>query len=90
MRPNSKAAPAVTPWTVRPRVLLVLTGLLMPGGVLLLAWMLCRRFFPRLSGQVMKRWVQTLLLIDFLQGCATQIGFAARDLAGRGNNTRSL
>jgi hypothetical protein len=77
MTPDSKPAPAVTPSAAHSRALLVLTGLLMPGGVLLLAWMLFRRFAPGASEQAMKRFVQSLfplLLIVFLQGCATQFG----------------
>ena len=56
--------------------LVVLTGLLMPGGSLLLAWMLGRRILSRISRDAAKRFVQALALVVFLQGCATQ--FEAR------------
>jgi hypothetical protein len=51
-----------------------LAGLLLPGGFLLLAWMLCRRFLPWVSAQAVKRFVCMLLLIVLVPGCATQFG----------------
>jgi uncharacterized protein YycO len=78
MKPNSNAVCESRSTTHPSRALLVVASLLMPGGALLLGWMLCRRLLPRLSGQGIKRIVQTpllpLLLIVLLQGCATQIG----------------
>lgn len=47
MGPNSKIVSAVTRRTPSATALLVLTSLLMPGGVLLLAWMLGRRLVRR-------------------------------------------
>jgi len=56
--------------------LVVLAGLLIPGGSLLLAWTLVRRLASRVNREAAKRLVQTLLLAVVLQGCATQ--FEAR------------
>jgi len=81
MRPDPKTASTAVASTARSRALLMLAGALMPGGILLLAWMLCRRFFPRVTGQVLKRFVPILLLAVFAQGCATQ--FASRPAASR-------
>jgi uncharacterized protein YycO len=77
MKTKSNAVCESTSTTNRARALLVCAGLLMPGGALLLTWMLCRRLFPRLGGRAIKCFVQPLvpvLLLVFLQGCATQIG----------------
>jgi uncharacterized protein YycO len=74
MRPNPNAVSTVTPRTDRSRALLVLAGLVMPGGVLLLAWLLCRRFLTRAGAQAVKRLVRTLVMAVLVQGCATQIG----------------
>lgn len=47
----------------------VVAALLLPGGILLLAWFLYRRYWSRLAG----RWVSLAALIAALQGCATQL-----------------
>ncbi|HET9403284.1 MAG TPA: distant relative of cell wall-associated hydrolase [Burkholderiales bacterium] len=47
----------------------VVAALLLPGGILLLAWVLYRRYGSRLAG----RWVALAALIAALQGCATQL-----------------
>lgn len=58
----------------RKTALLIVTGLLMPGGFLLLAWLLCRQLLLRVDMQAVQRLVQVLLLSVFVQGCATQFG----------------
>ena len=72
----SKPATTRTPRARSTGALVVLTGLLMPGGSLLLAWMLGRHLLSRVNREAAKRFVQTAALIVFLQGCATQ--FEAR------------
>jgi uncharacterized protein YycO len=64
-------------------VALVLAGLLLPGGTVLLAWMFCRWLYRRIGGQAIHRRAALLVLVAFLQGCATQFdvrpGAAAQD-----------
>jgi len=74
MRPNAKIVTAVTPRTRFSTALLVLTGLLMPGGVLLLAWTFCRRVLRRVGPRAVERFIPALLAIVLLQGCATHLG----------------
>ncbi|MBI3044620.1 MAG: distant relative of cell wall-associated hydrolase [Betaproteobacteria bacterium] len=47
----------------------LVAALLLPGGILLFAWVLYRRYGCRLAG----RWVSLAALIALLQGCATQL-----------------
>ncbi len=74
MRPNARIAKAATPRTPSATALLVLTGLLMPGGLLLLAWTICRGFLRGIAARAFERFVPTLLVIVLLQGCATHLG----------------
>lgn len=53
-------------------------ALLLPGGILLLAWVLYRRYGSRLAA----RWVSLAALIGLLQGCATQLDIRAVSGAG--------
>ncbi|HSH07186.1 MAG TPA: distant relative of cell wall-associated hydrolase [Burkholderiales bacterium] len=79
MTPDSKTRSASTPWTAHRKLLLVLSGLLLPGGLLLLAWLLYRRLRRRVSAQPLKRLVPMLALVALAPGCATQ--FAAPRVA---------
>lgn len=56
----------------------IVAALLLPGGILLLAWVLFRRYGSRLAG----RWVSLAALIALLQGCATQLDMRAVSGAG--------
>jgi len=68
-----KTALATVPRSPRSTALLVLTGLLLPGGVLVFVWMLCRRVFSSgVSLRGLKRVAQLLVVILLQQGCATQ------------------
>jgi hypothetical protein len=73
MRPKQNAAAAFTPWRIPSPAFLVLAGLLLPGGSLLLAWMLCRRLLPGIRDWARQRSTRWLVLIALLQGCATQL-----------------
>jgi len=54
----------------------LLAALLLPGGILLLAWALYRRFSRRrLEQQRTQRWIPLVALLALLPGCATQLGF---------------
>jgi len=64
----------------------VLAGLLLPGGILLLAWVLCRRLLHRFGPQAFKRFVPMLALVALLPGCATQ--FAPQPQASQGAGAR--
>jgi uncharacterized protein YycO len=62
----------------------LIVALLLPGGFLLLAWALYRRFSRRgTAGLRAKRWIPMMALATLLQGCATQLSFepgtASRD-----------
>ncbi len=72
MRPDSKTVSTPSPKVPRAKVLLVLAALLLPGGILLLAWGLCRRLLQRFAPQAVKRLVPMLALVALLPGCATQ------------------
>lgn len=53
---------------------LAVAVLLLPGGSLLLAWMLCRRFLPRIRAWARRLANALFVLIALLPGCATQFG----------------
>ena len=54
----------------------VVAALLLPGGILLLAWALYRKYGSRLAG----RWLSIAAAVALLQGCATQL--AVRPASG--------
>ncbi|MEX2239759.1 MAG: distant relative of cell wall-associated hydrolase [Burkholderiales bacterium] len=85
MKTKSSAAAVVTRWTNPSTASLVLMGLLLPGGAVLLAWMLCRKLLPRARIEALKR-VLPVLLVVFLQACATQLDLRA-DSSPRDANT---
>lgn len=54
----------------------LMAALLLPGGTLLLAWALYRRFSRHGTGELWtKRWIPLVALVALLQGCATQLTF---------------
>jgi len=70
MRTQVNAATAAA-MTTRAGIALALTALVVPGGLVVLGWMLLRR----LGGwQGLKRLVQAAVLAAALQGCATAFG----------------
>jgi len=55
----------------------LIAALLLPGGSLLLAWALYRRFSRRGTADWRaKRWIPLVALAALLQGCATQLSFS--------------
>ena len=76
MKTKSSAVAAITRWTNPSTASLVLMGLLLPGGAVLLAWMLCRKLLPRARIEAIKRALPMLLIV-FLQACATQLDLRA-------------
>jgi hypothetical protein len=69
------------PQTRTPRhgACLLVAGVLMPGGFLLLAWLLARWILRRVDRAALRRAAPMLLLAACLQGCATRL-----DLPGEG------
>jgi uncharacterized protein YycO len=63
--------PSAAPTSRWAAVSLALLTLALPGGFVLLAWPLARRFLPR-TAQAVRRGLPALLLL-FAPGCATQI-----------------
>jgi len=55
----------------------LIAALLLPGGSLLLAWALYRRFAHRGIGMFAKRWIPLAALVALLQGCATHLSFSS-------------
>jgi uncharacterized protein YycO len=54
----------------------VIAALLVPGGSLLLAWALYRRFArPEAGASGIQRWIPLVTLAALLQGCATHLSF---------------
>jgi uncharacterized protein YycO len=62
------------PWTTRSFAMLVIVALVVPGGSLVLAWVLLRRFLGRAA---LRRIAQVLFLALGLQACATRIDLPA-------------
>lgn len=73
MRLKQNTAVPFTPWRISSPAVLVLAGLLLPGGSVLLAWMLCRRLLPGIGDWARQRLMRLLVLMALLQGCATQL-----------------
>ena len=74
MKPDARAASAAVPWMPSSTALIVLTGLLLPGGIVLLLWALCGRLLHRLNVRAVACLLPMLLVAILLNGCATQFG----------------
>jgi len=67
----------------RKTALLVITGLLAPGGLVILGWLLVRRLG---AGRALRRLAQAVVLAAALQGCATAFGPQAGEAPFRFQN----